>query len=686
MMRTLSLALALLLPAIGWAAPFEAATQAGPVALIAATTAIGEASVLNAGLRFDLAPEWKIYWRTPGDAGYPPSLDWAGSGNIGAPVLLWPAPRRLVVSGIQDFGYEGRTILPLTVPVTRPGQPVRLAVHVDFLACAKLCVPMTADLALDLPAGPAAPSDAFDELARARALVPGDGVGAGLRLAGAVEAILGDSALRLAVEAEPPLAHPDLFVESASVGAFAPPEITLSADGRRALITVKAAAGAQTAPLAGNPLTLTLADGARAMEVTVTPVAGTAETQPSLPAMLLAALLGGFILNLMPCVLPVLSLKIVGAIGHGGAERSHVRAAFLASGLGVITSFLGLAAAAIALKSAGLAVGWGMQFQQPGFLAGLAGILALFAANLWGLWEVPLPAGLINRAGSRIPHHTILGHFLSGAFATLLATPCSAPFLGTAVGFALARGAAEIWAVFAALGLGMAVPYFAVAIRPEAAIRLPKPGPWMVRLRQFLGLALGGTALWLMWVLRSEAGTGSMLLTGGALVAAVFLLAVRTRMPESARSAAVLAAVALAVAAVAAPYPSGLDAGGTASEPMGGIVWRQFDADQIAGLVADGKTVFVDVTADWCVTCKVNKAAVIDRGEVLTRMTAPDVVAMRADWTRPDPIIARYLASFGRYGVPFNAVYGPGAPQGLALSELLSDTETLAALDAAGRR
>ncbi len=232
-------------------------------------------------------------------------------------------------------------------------------------------------------------------------------------------------------------------------------------------------------------------------------------------------------------------------------------------------------------------------------------------------------------------HHTMLGHFLSGAFATLLATPCSAPFLGTAVGFALARGPGEIAAIFAVLGLGMALPYLALAAWPDAARRLPRPGPWMLTVKKLMGVALAGTALWL----------GTILATQTGLLAAA---------PERQADEAAIA-------------------------------WVPFSRDAVAREVAAGKVVFVDVTADWCITCKVNKAAVVDRGAVARRLGGEEVVAMRADWTRPDDAIARYLASFGRYGIPFNAVYGPGAPQGIALSELLTESEVLAALDKAAR-
>jgi suppressor for copper-sensitivity B len=667
-------------------------TEAGRVRLVAAGTATGTADTLRLGLHFQLQPGWKIYWRTPGDAGYPPRIDWTGSHNIGQPVLSWPAPKRFELAGLQNHGYAGEIILPVEVPITRPGQTITLAASVDYLACAQICVPMSGQLALDLPAGPAEPSAFIHDISRFAALVPGNGARHGLTIERLEAVGSGDTSfLRLTVAATEPFDHPDLFVEPADIANFDAPRVHLSANNTRATIESAVVAGTLQSPLAEAPVTITLVDGGRSLEARLVPVPGSGaalpEATPSgaaagLVGMLAIALLGGLILNLMPCVLPVLSIKVLGAISHGGAERGHVRAAFLASAAGIVASFLALAAAAIAVKAGGQAVGWGIQFQQPLFLAAMATIVTLFAANLWGLFEIRLPSGLMN-AGTGAKHHTLAGHFLSGAFATLLATPCSAPFLGTAIGFALARGPAEILAIFATLGLGMAIPFLLVAAWPDAARRLPKPGRWMLVLRKLLALALAATALWLLSVLAVTAGWPAAMLSGGAMAGAVIMLVLRPRMPERSRSATTVSAAALALAALTGPYHLDADPAPIVTAESAGIPWQAFDQGAIATAIAAGQVVFVDVTADWCITCKVNKAAVIERGEVARRLSAPGTLAMRADWTKPDDIVARYLASFGRYGIPFNVVYGPGAPAGLALSELLSEAEVLGALDKA---
>jgi suppressor for copper-sensitivity B len=386
----------------------------------------------------------------------------------------------------------------------------------------------------------------------------------------------------------------------------------------------------------------------------------------------------------MPCVLPVLSLKLLSVVQQGGRERAAIRASFLASAAGIVFSFLVLASAAVALKSAGLAVGWGIQFQQPLFLSALAVVMALFAYNLMGFFEVPLP-GFVGRIAAKGTgegdHHSLWGSFATGALATLLATPCSAPFLGTSVGFALSRGAVEIFLIFTALGLGLALPYLLVAAAPRLVAWLPRPGAWMVWLRRILGLLLAATAVWLLTVIAAQVGVPAAALMAGLLLGLGAVLWLRHRQAPRHGVAASALAVLLALAAFALPL-------GIAAPPRGGpvaesLAWQPLDTAAIAARVAEGQVVFVDVTADWCITCQVNKKLVIDTDAVAQRLDAPGVVRMRGDWTLPSDAISRYLESFGRYGIPFNAVYGPGAPEGLALPEILTREAVMVALDKA---
>ncbi|WP_029010474.1 protein-disulfide reductase DsbD family protein [Azospirillum halopraeferens] len=667
-------------------------SKAGPVEarLIAAVEGTGDLTRIPLALEVRLEPGWKTYWRTPGDAGLPPRVAWDGSENLREAVLSYPAPLRFTTLGIETVGYDGEVVFPVTALPAEAGRPLDLRATVDLLVCADLCIPERVDVALALPAGPAAPGPEANAVARAEAGVPGDGRAPGLeiRAAGAAGTVLA-----VQVAGREVLVSPDLFVEMDPPVTFKAPRVTFADGDRLATLLLEASEPEPGLDLAGRAATLTVVDGVRAMEAAVTIAPGlpagagqgSAPAVPALLPMLAVALLGGLILNLMPCVLPVLSLKLVSVVQHGGAGRAPavVRAGFLATAAGIVTSFLVLAAVMVGLKTAGAAVGWGIQFQQPLFLVFMVVLVTLFAANLWGLFEIPLPRFVADTLAGPEEGHGLAGPFVTGAFATLLATPCSAPFLGTAVGFALANGPAEIVAVFAALGVGLALPYLLVAAFPGVARLLPRPGRWMVALRRVMGAALALTGVWLLTVMAVQAGGAAAGLVAALMVALVLALWLGHRLADRVRWAGAALAGAVALVAFAVPVQFGQQA--DAAPVAGRADWAAFDESAIRTLVAQGRTVFVDVTADWCITCQANKKLVVERGAVARRL-GPDggVVAMRADWTKPDERIAAYLARHGRYGIPFNVVYGPGAPDGIALPELLSEGAVIDALDRAG--
>lgn len=619
------------------AAPSRIETPQATVSLIADRIAVDGASSVRIGLQYDLKDDWKVYWRSPGDAGYPATLSWQGSDNTTAEQIRtdWPVPVRFSVLGIETLGYKHQVVFPLTIPVNDPTQPLRLRLAADYLICAEICVPGQVSLALDLPAeappdrqllaDAAASAHLIDQYA---AQVPAPG-GQGLSLSALTLSTdaQGRQTVSATVTALPPLTRPDLFLEGPVNGITGlisgPPTIRPGPDGTVTLSVPLTTP--LTTPL--PPVRVTVADSGRGLDATLIPTVTAAlpeTTATALLAILGIALLGGLILNIMPCVLPVLSLKLLHLVKAAGTERPVLRRSFLGTAAGIITTFLIMAGILTGLKLAGAAIGWGIQFQQPVFLGGMIVLLLLFAANLLGAFTLRLP-GVIGDLAARPGG----GAFANGVFATLLATPCSAPFLGTAVGFALARGPVEIVAIFAALGLGMSLPYLAVAAAPGLAAVLPRPGRWMVTAKRVLALPLIGTALWL----------GSILL------------------PQL------------------LPAPAATAASQT--------LWGRFEPDRIDTLVASGQTVLVDVTADWCVTCKINKLTVLDSAEILPRLSQPGIVAMQADWTRPDPVISAFLARYGRYGIPFNVVYGPGAPEGIPLPEILTPDALISALDKA---
>lgn len=645
--------------------------------LVSASATSGDGKEIRLGLEVSLSPGWKTYWRSPGDAGFPPRLDWRDSGNLAKAEILFPLPERFTLFGLETFGYGDRVILPIAA-VAQGAGPLRAALNAEILICEKICIPYEASLTVDLPAGSVVPSVHAHEIAHFESRIPPEdvsGAGAnGLKIEGAGFRSGERAALVVRARSEFPFVTPDVFVEGAGGWSFAKPAMAFAEGGRYAIMTLAATGSAGAAALDGVPIRLTLSDGQRAVQRTLSFGAAPPSMRDAsgLWLVLAIAMLGGLILNLMPCVLPVLAMKLSEVTRVAGAARASIRRSFLWSAAGIVTSFLALAAVLLSLKAAGWAVGWGFHFQSPVFLAAMAAIVTIFAANLWGWFEIPLPRALADRAesGSRA------GSFATGAFAGLLSTPCSAPFVGTAAGYALSRGPTEIVSIFAALGLGLAIPYLAVAAFPGFVRALPRPGPWIGGLRAILGLALFATAVWLVWVVMRGAGDSAALSLSvvlGAMLAGLYVL--RRSRRDMPRAILVSLAIVLAVS-----VPARLvEAPGAKAESTTTVAWSKFDRDAIDAAVRQGRVVFVDVTADWCVTCQFNKRMVLDRGEVAKVLAAGEVLTMRADWTTPDPRIAAYLMEFGRYGIPFNAVYGPGAPGGLPLPELLTERAVMEA-------
>jgi suppressor for copper-sensitivity B len=389
----------------------------------------------------------------------------------------------------------------------------------------------------------------------------------------------------------------------------------------------------------------------------------------------------------------VLSLKVFGLVRSAGQGRSEVVRGALATAAGILVSFLALAIAAIAARAAGAAVGWGIQFQRPGFVAFLAVVVVLFCLNLWGLFEIPLPQRLARLGGSG-PREGLAGHFASGLFATLMATPCSAPFLGTAVGFALAQEAPVILAIFAAVGLGMGLPYLLLAAAPGTARFLPRPGEWMNTLRGIMGFLLAAAAVWLFYVLSSQVSPERVAAVELGLLALSLFLWLRHRHMASGNprqgmrwlaEIGMIAAVAatVGIAAISPAIGATKDPRLAAESSAGLISWEPWERARAEELAGQGKLVFVDVTADWCFTCKVNERLVLETPEIAGAFAEHGVVPMKADWTNRNEEIGKFLAEHGRYGIPFYLLYRPGQ-EPRVFSELLTKDGLVEAVKAAG--
>ncbi len=657
----------------------QVTTDQASVRLLTGNQNAGE---INLGLEFKIKPGWKVYWRTPGDAGMPITLDWRGSENLSGEKILWPVPARSVDSGLETFGYYDYLLLPVRAKIENPGQPVLLNLKVTYAICKDICLTLEHEFHVVIPAG-AVDDQAQNLINRAETLVPGSSTAIAIQ-----ESYLQESGkdvlLILKAAASQGFQKPDLIVEGPANFRFPQGKVRLSADKKQAVFTIVVQPQISDQHFIGGDLILTLVDSGKAMEKKTTvafPKRNSSEKSGELGLIIIFAFLGGLILNLMPCVLPVLSVKLLGVLKQGGRSRREVRQAFLSTTGGILFSFLLLAAIISLFKQAGMAVGWGFHFQEPVFVIFLILVLLLFSANLFGLFEINLPRWLdnfINRGEHE--ENEKISHFMSGALAALLATPCSAPLLGSAISFALSQGITEIFVIFYFIGAGLATPYIIFAFFPGLVTKLPKPGRWMLAVKWLMGLLLVVTICWLIWILSAQLGKDSAVAVGVSSILFYMLYCITKWWGGKSRYAIRLFGILMV--AVAAGYFVFFPSVAQHAEKESGF-WQEFNQDRIAHEVAAGHVVLVDVTAGWCLTCKANEIRVFGKDDVKEELLEKKVVPLRADWTNRNPAIRDYLASHNRFGIPFNAVYGPHAPGGIVLSELVSRRELMQAVDKA---
>jgi len=689
------LIIATLFPAASFAGKSEPFVSAAVEAsLVTAQNGVVDgAGSISGGLYIQLADGWKTYWRTPGEVGTPPTIDWAGSENIASVDFLWPAPIRFRAFGIENFGYKNEVLFPLNITLETPGAPARLQGQVRMLTCSIVCVPQDFTLNLQLDRSGDIDVESATLIANWSNRVPVEGAVSGIDIDSAT--LIDDSGEALVVTARSavPFKSPDVFPEFAEIATFGPADVRLGEAGR--LLWAKIPVTSREAD--DRDITITITDGSRAATVPVVSLSDIPAEPPyalksrqttiwQIVRMGFIALLGGLVLNIMPCVLPVLSIKLTSAIKAREQSLGRIRGGFLMSAAGVMVFMWVLASATLIARTLGLTVGWGLQFQSPVFLTAMIVLLCLFAANLFGLYEFRLPQSVTTRLANASGRPTYAGDFATGSFAAVLATPCSAPLLGTAVAFALAGRPVDIFIIFSALGLGLALPYLLVAARPKMVYALPKPGRWMLWAKAILGGLLTATTLWLLWVLDGVAGRQITTAVLVLMLLVIALLAVKHLKKPMLNTGRLVLVGILVFATLTIPAVRKVE-DSIASVEAGEravINWATFDRPAIARRVSEGFVVFVDVTADWCLTCKANKVLVIERGDVARLLNSDQVIAMQADWTRPSDVISRFLEANGRYGIPFNAVFGPEAPEGIVLPEVLSQSAVLEAITRAG--
>jgi thiol:disulfide interchange protein/DsbC/DsbD-like thiol-disulfide interchange protein len=697
--------------------------QAG---LVAQSSAARPGEPITVGLRLIHDPQWHTYWRNPGDSGLPTQVEWELPDGWKAEPIQWPTPKRMAIGPLANYGYEGEIVLPMVLQVPRnaqPGSNATLKAHVSWLICKDVCIPGEAYLAIQIPvarqADQVAPSAYAPEFERALKSIPGpDPVRK-------VSAYLLENALVLAwaePEGQVPSGYFFPYLEGL-IGPAAAQKLSRTEAGVRLDIPLGEASSAAVAEARkrGRIEGIWVTPGAAGVEwraglSTQEPLQSVALISAGLTAAqeygakgsadadvsalwlaMAGALVGGMILNLMPCVFPVIGLKVLSFAQSAHSRTAAMQQAAMFSA-GVVISFLALAGLLIGLRAAGEAVGWGFQLQSPWVVLSLALLFVAIAVNLFGVFEFGLLG--VRVANLQFVEKTAsgsgaTGSFFSGVLAVVVASPCTAPFMGSAIGFAATAGTLQTFAVFFALGVGMALPYIVLAAWPGLLSALPRPGPWMARFKQAMAFPMLAAAAWLFWVLASLQSADIVL---WALVAAIALsLAlwvygslIQTGQARILSWICLLGALALLVyaslqaARPVAPSASVTSPAATSSMLSAAsdtaIAWQPWAPGLAERLQSQGKTVFVDFTATWCISCRANKVRVLDTATIADAFKQAGVHAVRADWTRRDAEIANELARHGRNGVPLYLVYSKngGAPK--ILSEWLTEKEVLDAI------
>jgi thiol:disulfide interchange protein len=675
--------------------------------LVAAAPSVHPGQPFVVALHLRMEPDWHVYWRNPGDSGLPTDIQWELPQGFTAGRIAWPIPEKIETQGLVSYGYSGEIYLPVQIvpPASLPlGRTVTLRARASWLACRIECIPGSAMLSLSLPvtaapdsAGNAeAGTSAAQSIASAYARVPRRDPSI------VYEARADDRSITLLAR--------NLKVPSAGSAAFYPysagsirdiaPQVIVP-DPAGLSLRISRAAGSVLADRLSGVLVVSDSQSTRGIEVDV-PIAGAAGTAPGTGApqggaaglliVLALAFAGGILLNLMPCVLPVVSLKVMSLLRTtGDGRKSGLRHGLLFTA-GVLAAFWAVAGMLLALRAAGQLIGWGFQFQEPAIVAATASLFLLIALNLFGVFPIGVS---LTRLGGRHSSGNAAA-FLSGVFAVVVATPCTAPFMASAVGYALSRPAPVALGIFSALGLGMAAPFLLLSAAPGLLPRLPKPGPWMETLRQILGFPMLAAVVWMLFVLAGLAGASAVIAALAGLLLAGMGAWVWGRWgalarPRRVRIAAGAIALALVLGGSGFAALSARGAAGSvavASGAAGGEIaparpsgaWQPWSPALVERLRAEGVPVFIDFTARWCLSCQVNEQIALRNAGVERRFRELGVATLVADWTDRNDDIARALGSYGRAGVPLYVLYQPGAADPRFLPELLTPGIVIAAL------
>ena len=625
---------------------------------------------ITIGLEYQMQPGWKTYWKSPGDGGFAQNISWENSSNISDVKILWPTPIKFEILGLTSLGYQDNVTFPLEIEIENEFQDINLDLHVNYLICKEICIPGDARIFLDIPAGEKKINDNYFDVEQALSKLPEKDFSRTYLKNINANVFEGEnlSTIRLQIESEKIFFNPEIFLHT----PFGLPVVqhTISYSANNKLITAEFDFNKKLISEDSFPLEVVLKDVNHNFEHLLSAQITkdiSNSTMNTFIFYILISLLAGLILNVMPCVFPILSIKLMSVFT---VDQGTARVSFLTVALGIVSSFFLLGVCFLVLQYFNFSIAWGMQFQKPYFLIFITLIIFLFMMNMFGQFQINLPQNFSNIAFAGLGNRSFFKDFFNGFFATLMATPCSAPFVGTAITAAFTQNYIIGMSIFLFMGIGMASPYLLIALFPKLVNFLPKPGIWMIYVKYFLGLLLLATVVWLSNILLNFFNIYFLIISLFVLLVITY----RRKFPLLKNTISIASIIFIFFATSLQIFQQHSSSG----EEKDWVSFFTVDIDQ---LVAQDKIIFLDITADWCATCQFNKINVLNSDNIIKQFKENNITLIRADWTKPNERVNLFLEKYDRFGIPFNAFFSKKFPDGILLSELLSEKEIVNAIN-----
>lgn len=625
---------------------------------------------ITIGLEYQMQPGWKTYWKSPGDGGFAQNISWENSSNISDVKILWPTPIKFEILGLTSLGYQDNVTFPLEIEIENEFQDINLDLHINYLICKEICIPGDARIFLDIPAGEKKINDNYFDVEQALSKLPEKDFSRTYLKNINANVLEGEnlSTIRLQIESEKIFFNPEIFLHT----PFGLPVVqhTISYSANNKLITAEFDFNKKLISEDSFPLEVVLKDVNHNFEYLLSAQITKDISNSSMNTFIfyiLISLLAGLILNVMPCVFPILSIKLMSVFT---VDQGTARVSFLTVALGIVSSFFLLGVCFLVLQYFNFSIAWGMQFQKPYFLIFITLIIFLFMMNMFGQFQINLPQNFSNIAFAGLGNKSFFKDFFNGFFATLMATPCSAPFVGTAITAAFTQNYIIGMSIFLFMGIGMASPYLLIALFPRLVNFLPKPGIWMIYVKYFLGLLLLATVVWLSNILLNFFNIYFLIISLFVLLVITY----RRKFPLFKNTITIASIIFIF-------FSTSLQLFQQHSSSAEEKDWVSFFTVDIDQLVAQDKIIFLDITADWCATCQFNKINVLNSDNIIKQFKDNSVTLIRADWTKPNERVNLFLEKYDRFGIPFNAFFSKKFPDGILLSELLSEKEIVNAIN-----